>query len=310
MPDRDKFGDQLMLTLWCFLAAVSPEKILSKNGKLCQNNMVSTSYGEGGVFMLKKVILILAGILLFSAVAAEAADKTIALIVNNKQVQVVPAPFIRDGRVFVPLGAVTKTLGAQAVWDEKNYAVRINQNQQSQQNQPSLGDSYLKGKSFSQDAGGGIQNNFITAEQLRNVLDDDKDGDFADYRAGHSGGDQIANDPLLVDVRNKADYDANHIPGAIWIASAENMAAPQNVQALKSLLKEHVAAGGRNEIVVYCYTGNTAGLLAGVLGAQGLPMKSLRFGFDLSWSGTGTVPPPISAPMENSNGQTAASCGG
>ena len=165
------------------------------------------------------------------------------------------------------------------------------------------GDRYLKGQNFSSGTDLGIINNLINASDLRNILDDDRDNELADYRQGHNGGDQITNDPLVVDLRKKEDYDTRHIPEAVWVAAAENMAEAQNVQKLKSLLEKHIADGGKNEIVVYCYSGNTSGLVAGVLGTQGLPMKNLMYGFDIAWRGTSNAYNPIYAPMEDSNGQ-------
>lgn len=250
--------------------------------------------------MPKNIIYILTGILFFSAVCAEAMDKTVGLIVNSRQIQVEPQSFIRDGRVFVPVSLIAEELGAQVTWDDKNYSVRINQNQ---------GDLYLKGQNISTGAGEGIKNNLIKAADLKDILDDDKDNDIADYRQGYNGGDLLSNDPLVVDLRKKEDYDARHIPGAVWVAEAENMAEPQNVENLENLLKKHVADGGKNEVVVYCSTGNTSGIVAGVLGARGLPVKNLMYGFDIAWRGTSMPDYPVYAPMEDSSGQKHL-CGG
>ncbi|HCT31301.1 MAG TPA: sulfurtransferase [Bacteroidales bacterium] len=244
--------------------------------------------------MLKNIICTLIGILLFSAVCAEAADKKVSLIINGKQNPVETQPFIRDGQVFVPVRFIAEELGAQVVWDDKNYSVLINKDQSER---------YLKGQNFSNSTDSGINNNLIKAVDLKDILDDDKDNDLADYREGHNGGDQLANDPLVVDLRKKEDYDTKHIPGAVWVATAENIAEAQNIQNLKSLLEKHVSNGGKNEIVVYCYTGNISGLVAGVLGVQELPVKNLMYGFDISWRGTKTAYSPIFAPMEDSNGQ-------
>jgi rhodanese-related sulfurtransferase len=159
------------------------------------------------------------------------------------------------------------------------------------------GDCYLQGL---RDAAGqpGIARNFVSAALLRDVLDDDRDGDLADYRAGLSGGDLISNDPLVVDVRAGSDFAAAHIPGAVWIAPAQEMGKKENVARLRALLSAHAARGGKNEVVVYCYTGHTAGLVAGVLGAQGFNVKNLRFGFDIAWTGTQAAPAAIKAPAE------------
>lgn len=250
--------------------------------------------------MFKKIIFILAGLMLFAAVCAEAAGTAIKLVINDQPAVVEPGPMLNKGRVFVPVRFIAEHLGAQVQWNDKNRAVIINFQQ---------GDRYLKGQNNASGTNTGISNNFISASELKNILDDDKDNNLADYRPGHNGGDQIANDPLVVDVRQQSDYKAKHIPGAVWIESAENMAESQNIQKLKSLLDEHVAGGGKKEIVVYCYTGNTSGLVAGVLGAQGLPVKNMSFGFDIAWEGTKRADNAIRAPMENSGGKTIE-CGG
>lgn len=250
--------------------------------------------------MLKKILCISIGILFFSVVCVEAADKAVGLIVNSRQITVEPKPFISGGRVFVPVRFIAEELGAEVIWDEKRSSVLINM---------VGGDRYLKGHNLSGGTDLGIMNNLIKASDLKDILDDDKDNDLADYREGHNNGDQLANDPLVVDLRKKEDYDTRHIPGAVWVAEAENVAEAQTVQNLQSLLEKHEASGGKNEMIVYCYTGNTSGIVAGVLGAQGLPVKNLMYGFDIGWRGTSKAYNPIYAPMEDVNGQKHL-CGG
>lgn len=250
--------------------------------------------------LFKLVSLFLIGAALFFSVAhAEAADNEIDLIINDKKTQV-ESLFIRDGRVYAPLGPIAREMGASVIWDNENNTVRINQD---------LGDRYLKGLNISNGTGAGIYNNLIKATELKAILDDNKNDDLADYRDGHSGGDILSNDPLVVDLRNKEDYDTRHIPGAVWVAEAENIAEPQNIEQLISLLETHIAKGGKNEIVVYCSTGNTSGLVAGILGSRGLPVKNLMYGFDISWRGTGKIDYPVFAPMEDNTGQIHL-CGG
>lgn len=214
--------------------------------------------------MLKYIVSVLTGMLLFLVVSAEAAA------------------------------------GTQLTWDNENYSVRINQYQ---------GDRYLKGQIIPTSVGVGIENNLIRAADLKNILDDDQDNDLADYRDGHNGGDLLDNDPMVVDLRKKEDFNERHIPGAVWIATPEDIAEQRNIQKLKDLLKKHVADGGKNELVLYCYTGNRSGLAAGVLGTFGLPVKNLMYGFDIAWRGTKLSPKPIYAPMEDSSGQKHL-CGG
>jgi len=250
--------------------------------------------------LLKNIICTLIGILIFSVACAEAANKTVGLIVNSSQVSVEPQPLISNGQVFVPVRFIAEELGAQVIWDEKNNSVLINRDDS---------DRYIKGQNFSNGKNLGIMNNLIKASDLKEILDDDKDNDLADYRDSHSGGDLLSNDPLVVDLRKKEDYDALHIPGAVWVAAANNMAEAQNVQILSGLLKKHITNGGKNEIVVYCSTGNTSGLIAGVLGAQSLPVRNLMYGFDIAWRGTSKPDYSIYAPMEDSSGQKHL-CGG
>jgi rhodanese-related sulfurtransferase len=249
--------------------------------------------------LLKKIIFALVGILFFSAVCAQAAEKAVKLFVSGVPVLVEPGPLFRDGRVFVPVRFVAEHLGAQVNWDDKNSAVLI---------EPG-GDRYLKGQKDLSTPVPGIMSNLVKPRTLKDILDDDKDNSLADYRQDYNGGDLIANDPLIVDTRKRDNYDAAHIPGAVWIAPAENMAEKQNIDHLKRLLAEHINRGGKDEVVIYCSTGHTSGLAAGVLGTQGLPVKNLMYGFDIGWRGTVKADPPVSAPMENSSGETIY-CGG
>lgn len=251
--------------------------------------------------MFKRIIFICAGIFLFFVLAwSGGAASTIKLIVDGAPAVVEPGPIIQAGRVFVPVRFVAEKLGAQVEWDEKNNTVQINNN---------LGDNYLKGQDSTTGVKSGIASRMIKASDLKDLLDDDHDHDLADYRAGHNGGDQIANDPLVVDLRMKGDYDESHVPGAIWIAPAEKIAEKQNVQKLKDLLAKHTAQGGKKEIILYCYTGNASGLACGVLGAQGLNVKNLMYGFDIAWKGTKFADSAIRASMEDVHGETK-SCGG
>lgn len=250
--------------------------------------------------MLKKVTLILAALILLAAACVEAAETPIKLVINGGPVAVEPEPTLSEGRVLAPVRFIAEHLGAQVRWDEENSTVFIDFQQ---------GDSYLKGQNNPSGTSAGIMRNFISASELKDILDDDKDNDLADYRQAHNGGDKIDNDPLVVDLRKKEEYDAKHIPGAVWIAVAENMAERQNVQKLKDKLDEHAAGGGKKEVVLYCYTGNTSGLVAGVLGTQGLPVKSMKYGFDIAWQDTKNADMPVLAPMENSDG-TTIQCGG
>jgi len=92
----------------------------------------------------------------------------------------------------------------------------------------------------------------------------------------------------------------------IWALAAGN-----TEQKLRELLVKHVSQGGKEEVVVYCHTGHTAGLVAGVLGTRGFNIKNLQYGFDLAWTGTLALPPPIKAPVEDkfTPGEKEPDCG-
>jgi len=249
---------------------------------------------------MQKIVLLLITVLsiLLAAVWAEAAGTKIKLFVNQQEIKLNTGAILQDGRVLVPLRFVAEAFNAKVVWDNQSKSVAIEEK--------NLGDAYLKGQMAKEP---GISNNLIKPAALKAILDDDKDNHLTDYREGHDGGDNIANDPLVIDVRSYDSYSEAHIPGAIWIDSAGNMAEGGNVAKLKALLAEHVRKGGLESIVLCCYTGNTSGLVAGVLGAQGLPVKNLMNGFDVGWRGTKTIDKPIEASMETLAGETIY-CGG
>ena len=244
------------------------------------------------------VVVVAAIITLSNIVLAGAVEQAIKIVINGKAIQAESGPILMEGQLFVPIRLVAEELGAQVKWDDEKRVVTIQ----------SGGDFYLKGKS-NPNSDLGIINNLIKASELRDLLDDDRDGELADYRQGKSGGDHISNDPVVVDIRKESEYKKFHIPGAVWVANAEEMAENKSIDKVKALLRQHIAQGGKNEIVLYCYTGNTSGLSAGVLGAQGLPVKSLMYGFDIGWRGTKQPDPAVKANMENSAGN-ALGCGG
>jgi rhodanese-related sulfurtransferase len=241
---------------------------------------------------VKKYWILITGFLLsaFIAIGAAAAGAGVRIIVDGRELRADPPPSVIRGRVFTPLRALAESLGADVTWDGTNRTVQV-------ETPAKKGERYLQGL---QDPAGqpDIARDFVSAAALRDVLDDDLDGDLADYRDGHSGGDLLGNDPLVVDVRTGSDYAAAHIPGAVWIAPAQEMGRKENVARLRDLLNTHTARGGKEEVVVYCYTGHTAGLVAGVLGTQGFNVKNLKFGFDIGWTGNQTAPAAIKAPTE------------
>lgn len=246
------------------------------------------------------MVALTALLLFINVIGAEAAGKAAAVMVNGRTVTVDPGAFLSEGRVFVPVRFIAEELGARVEWDDAGGTVIIEDNR---------GDQFLKGQNHQAGSSSGIKDNLIKAADLKDILDDDKDSDIADYRQGHSGGDSIANDPLVVDVRQQGDFSDSHIPGAVWIAPAESMAEAQNIARLKELLEQHKALGGKDEIVLYCYTGNTSGLLTGVLGTMGLSVKNMMYGFDIAWQGTKFADRAIKADMEDSEGGKVE-CGG
>ena len=216
----------------------------------------------------------------------------IKLLVNGQEVKSDVNPTMLNNRVLVPARALAEALGFEVTWE--NNAVIIKK---------TAGDTYLHGKNDPSQSKPTIHTNFVKNVDLLAALDDDNDGDLCDYRDGHNGGDNIANDPLVVDARLQTDYDAGHIPGAIWIAEAQNIVQSDNLAKLKEALATHVGEGGKNEIVVYCYTGNTAGLATGVLGAEGLNVKNMRFGYSIAWEGTKQADASINGPKEDKDGK-------
>jgi rhodanese-related sulfurtransferase len=92
-----------------------------------------------------------------------------------------------------------------------------------------------------------------------------------------------SNDPLILDVRFKPDYEMGHIPGAIWISDFYKMAEPENLDALDAALAAHILATGNDDVVVYCHLGQMSGLITGVLGSIGYDVKTLKLGYNLGW---------------------------
>lgn len=251
---------------------------------------------------VKKGLVVTGCLILVLSLAswAVAGVNPVKVLVNGEEVAFDQAPVILKGRVLVPIRAVLEKIGAEVAWDGTNRVVSVSTTQ---------GDEYLSGKNDPHAAKPDIHTNFVKAADLLAVLDDDKDSDLCDYRAGQSGGDSIANDPLVLDVRKKTDYDAGHIPGAVWIAFAGDMGKVENIKALRDALDAHVAKGGKNEVVVACYTAHTAGLVCGVLGTHGFNAKNLRFGYSISWEGTKQADLPIYGPREDKDGKLVSASG-
>ncbi|KUO75001.1 MAG: hypothetical protein APF81_12130 [Desulfosporosinus sp. BRH_c37] len=76
----------------------------------------------------------------------------------------------------------------------------------------------------------------------------------------------------IVDVRKAEDFAKGHIKGAVNIPYGPDIA--KNLDSIKEKSK------GKT-VVVYCYTGQTAGQTDSLLNIYGIPTKSLNFGFGM-----------------------------
>jgi rhodanese-related sulfurtransferase len=81
-----------------------------------------------------------------------------------------------------------------------------------------------------------------------------------------------SNDPYVISVRSKADYDLGHIPTAVWM-DAKTLFTAENLATLPT----------DRQIVVYCYTGQTASQVVSALNMLGYDAYNLLFGFG-SWN--------------------------
>ncbi len=77
----------------------------------------------------------------------------------------------------------------------------------------------------------------------------------------------------LIDIRSAADYAKGHLKGAINL--------PWGTPAIVDNLKYLPQSG---TVLVYCYTGQTAGQAVMLFNAAGVPAQSIRFGWNLGIS--------------------------
>lgn len=87
--------------------------------------------------------------------------------------------------------------------------------------------------------------------------------------------DALAKEPdkyYIVDVRKAEDFAKGHIKGAVNIPYGPEIA--KNLDSIKEKSKDKT-------VVVYCYTGQTAGQTDSLLNLFGIPTKSLNFGFGM-----------------------------
>lgn len=139
---------------------------------------------------------------------AVAGGRALRILVDGRALETNPLPFVSENQVFAPVRMLAEVLGADVAWDVDNWSVVISR-------PPGQGDRCLQGLWVSTPGHSDIRRNLVSAGTLRDLLDDDRDGDLVDYRAGHSGGDSIANDPLVIDLRARSLYDSEHLPGAM-----------------------------------------------------------------------------------------------
>ena len=214
----------------------------------------------------------------------------VQVLINGEELRSVPLPARTNGQVQMPVKELAEALDAEVVYDEAEAKVLVTASTEKGRTE---GELYLQGQHESVTQEPDIMRNFISATDLLKILDDDNDQDPCDYRAGHNEGDDMSNDPLVVDVRKKEAYDEEHIPGAVWFAAAADMGRKEFVQELREQLARHTGRGGKNEVVLYCYSGHQSSLVAGVLSTQGICAKSMLYGFDHVWSGLKKFPAPL-----------------
>ena len=77
-----------------------------------------------------------------------------------------------------------------------------------------------------------------------------------------------SNNPYIVSVRKQEDYEKGHIPTAVWM-DAKTLFTADNLATLPT----------DKQIVVYCYTGQTASQVASALRMLGYDAANLLFGF-------------------------------
>lgn len=94
----------------------------------------------------------------------------------------------------------------------------------------------------------------------------------------------LRNNPLLLDGRPRASFEAGTIPGSIWIEVCSKMITPGNRAKLEAALNEHYNKTGNKKIVVWCGNGYSSMQLATVLGGLGYDIKALKYGFH-AWTG-------------------------
>jgi rhodanese-related sulfurtransferase len=81
-----------------------------------------------------------------------------------------------------------------------------------------------------------------------------------------------SNNPYIIDVRSEEDHNKGYIPTSVWM-DAKTLFTEANLATLPT----------DQQIVVYCYTGQTASQVTSALNSLGYDAYNLRFGFG-SWT--------------------------
>lgn len=89
----------------------------------------------------------------------------------------------------------------------------------------------------------------------------------ADDLFANLGDGDTDNDPTIISIRSREHYDLGHLPGALW-ADPKEMFTEEMLSKLDP----------ERPIVVYCYTGQTAGQVVGALNMLGYDASSLTYG--------------------------------
>jgi rhodanese-related sulfurtransferase len=89
-----------------------------------------------------------------------------------------------------------------------------------------------------------------------------------------------SNDPYIISIRSAAQYELGHIPTA-HLFSWSSLFTEENLSKLPD---------DETQVVVVCYTGHTASMVASMLGMNGFNTTALRWGMT-SWSDDTTVAP-------------------
>ncbi|MGR6835318.1 rhodanese-like domain-containing protein [Syntrophomonas erecta] len=82
---------------------------------------------------------------------------------------------------------------------------------------------------------------------------------------------------LIIDIRKAEDYAKGHIKGAVNVPFAKVHEYLDKLPADK-------------ELIIYCYTGQTAGQTVAIMNMYGYNARSLNLGFDKGWIGKNNFP--------------------